>query len=76
VGDTLLRPFWVCLRGDVARNFQAHHATSTNDDLVLTNAPAGRTAGMVVAHFPLEMIEAWGEGASPPQPPKREPSRR
>jgi hypothetical protein len=48
----------------------------TNDDLVLTNAPAGTTAGMVVAHFPLEMVDAWGEGSSPAQPPEAEPSRR
>jgi hypothetical protein len=46
--------------------FQAHQAGRADGDLVLVNTPADSDAAMVVAHFPLEMVDAWGEGTEPP----------
>jgi hypothetical protein len=63
--DPALRPFWVFVRGDALRMFEAHEADATDSDLVLANTLPDRPARVVVGHFPLEMVEAWGEGAPP-----------
>jgi hypothetical protein len=67
VADSLLRPYWIWTRGDAPRAFHAHRAEQTASDLMLFTTPAGSAARTIVAHYPLEMIEAWGEGL-PPDP--------
>jgi hypothetical protein len=64
-----LRPYWVVVRGDSVRTFRAHEATATDTDLVLANRLPDRPARSIVGHFPLEMVEAWGEGAPPGRKP-------
>jgi hypothetical protein len=65
MADSPLRTFWICARGTAPRAFRAHRAEQTDTDLVLVTTPAGTTARLVVAHYPLEMVEAWGEGPLP-----------
>jgi hypothetical protein len=60
-----LKPFWICLRGGTVRIYRAHHAIATDTDLVLANTLLDRPARTIVGHFPIEMIEAWGEGSPP-----------